>query len=340
MEQTPPNNENPLLFRAVGRLQGIFNPGSDDKPQLGTLTLEDGTQLSAYLPNFVQKKASKRSISLDQPHLWTVYPKTHKDGEIKRVTLRDWSSTAPEPISANRFNICGILEKRTYSPDGLVVRIERNLTPAPGQENQPLWKPFRLTLIGTIEQLIPEQFWKFTVIRQGKFLVIKEAQLLDDRGHTYLKQEPPQLKKVQAENADSLKVNSQNNNSQKTGSQKSQFQKTQSSSIQSTPKTEEEMPIPGKLEITLKINEFPADVETVENNWKHFEVDCNGRLISITVKPKLFKKLEQAQENYPQWVAAISGQMGELTPTGFILEQPSIQVFEKKAKPPKEESTV
>ncbi|MDY7015039.1 MAG: hypothetical protein SVX43_15875 [Cyanobacteriota bacterium] len=67
------------------------------------------------------------------------------------------------------------------------------------------------------------------------------------------------------------------------------------------------MPIPGKLEIVLKINEFPVDIETVENNWKHFEVDCNGRIISITIKPKIFKKLEQARENYPQWGAAISG---------------------------------
>jgi hypothetical protein len=32
------------------------------------------------------------------------------------------------------------------------------------------------------------------------------------------------------------------------------------------------------------------------------------------------------------WVAAIAGQLGTTTPDGFVLEQPNIQVFEKKPK--------
>ncbi|HEY9597879.1 MAG TPA: fertility inhibition FinO-like protein [Cyanophyceae cyanobacterium] len=96
------------------------------------------------------------------------------------------------------------------------------------------------------------------------------------------------------------------------------------------------MPVAGRLELTIKINEFPADVQTVENGWKQFEIDCDGRLITIKVKPKVFKKLEQAQENYPMWVAAIAGKMGEPIDDGFMLDQPTIQVFERKPKEPKE----
>ena len=96
------------------------------------------------------------------------------------------------------------------------------------------------------------------------------------------------------------------------------------------------MSIPGKLELTIKINEFPADAQTVENGWKQFELDCDGQLISVKVKPKVFKKLEQAQENYPMWVAAIAGKMGKPTKNGFILDEPNIQVFERKPKEPKE----
>jgi hypothetical protein len=95
------------------------------------------------------------------------------------------------------------------------------------------------------------------------------------------------------------------------------------------------MPIPGKMELTIKINEFPADVTTVENGWKQFELDCDGRAVSIKVKPKVFKKLEEAQANYPMWVAAIAGKMGEPTDGGFVLDQPNIQVFERKPKEPK-----
>jgi hypothetical protein len=96
----------------------------------------------------------------------------------------------------------------------------------------------------------------------------------------------------------------------------------------------------GKLELTIKISEFPADVKTVENGWKFFEIDCDGRIVSVTVKPKVFKKLEQAQTDYPMWVAAIAGKMGEPTERGFVLNEPAIQVFEKKPKEPKETTAV
>ncbi|NET07817.1 MAG: fertility inhibition FinO-like protein [Merismopedia sp. SIO2A8] len=96
------------------------------------------------------------------------------------------------------------------------------------------------------------------------------------------------------------------------------------------------MPTSAKMELTIKTNEFPADVETVENGWKQFELDCDGQIVIVKVKPKIFKKLEQARDNYPMWVAAIGGKMGEKTPNGFILDQPNIQVFERKPKPPKE----
>ncbi|MBD1944553.1 fertility inhibition FinO-like protein [Coleofasciculus sp. FACHB-712] len=85
----------------------------------------------------------------------------------------------------------------------------------------------------------------------------------------------------------------------------------------------------GKLEITIKISEFPADVKTVENGWKSFAIDCDGRLVSVTVKPKVFKKLEQAQAEYPMWVAALAGKMGQTSENGFVLLEPNIQVFEK-----------
>ena len=89
----------------------------------------------------------------------------------------------------------------------------------------------------------------------------------------------------------------------------------------------------GKLELTIKINELP-NAATIENNWKSFEIDCDGRIISITVKPKVWKKLEDAQANFPMWVAAIAGKMGQATEKGFVLEEANIQVFEKKPKEP------
>jgi hypothetical protein len=92
------------------------------------------------------------------------------------------------------------------------------------------------------------------------------------------------------------------------------------------------MAIQGKLELTIFINELPVDVSVDKDGWKSFDLDCDGKILSVTVKPKVFKKLEDAQANYPQWVAAIAGKMGEATETGFVLLEPNIQVFEKKPK--------
>lgn len=79
--------------------------------------------------------------------------------------------------------------------------------------------------------------------------------------------------------------------------------------------------IAGKLEITIKINELPQS-NIVENGWQQFELDCDDRIISITVKPKIWKKLTDAASNYPQWVAAIAGKLGQQTEHGFVLEEP------------------
>ncbi|BBD63179.1 hypothetical protein NIES2109_60290 (plasmid) [Nostoc sp. HK-01] len=55
--------------------------------------------------------------------------------------------------------------------------------------------------------------------------------------------------------------------------------------------------IAGKLEVTIKINELPQ-AQTVEKNWQQFEIDCDGRIKTVTVKPKVWKKLTDAASNY------------------------------------------
>lgn len=95
--------------------------------------------------------------------------------------------------------------------------------------------------------------------------------------------------------------------------------------------------IDGKLELTIKINELP-EARTVENGWQAFEVNCDNRVFTFKVKPKIWKKLTQANEQYPQWVAAISATLPtpEQRRKPTQVEQASIQVFERKPKPPKE----
>jgi hypothetical protein len=93
------------------------------------------------------------------------------------------------------------------------------------------------------------------------------------------------------------------------------------------------MPVPGKLEVTIKINTLPADVATDAKGWKTFVADCDGTRATVYVRPRVWNKLAQAAANWPSWVAAITGSMGQRTPDGFEMAEPNIQVFERKPKP-------
>jgi hypothetical protein len=92
------------------------------------------------------------------------------------------------------------------------------------------------------------------------------------------------------------------------------------------------MTIPGKLEVAIKINQLPAEVTTTKNGWKEFKIDCGGRTVIVALRPRMWNKLEQASKDWPLWLAAISGQMGQSVGQGFKLEEPSVQVFERKPK--------
>ncbi|MBD2731604.1 fertility inhibition FinO-like protein [Nostoc sp. FACHB-892] len=91
--------------------------------------------------------------------------------------------------------------------------------------------------------------------------------------------------------------------------------------------------IAGKLEITIKINELPQP-KIIKNDWQQLDIDCDECIITIALKPKpkVYKKLTNAASNYLQWIAAIIGKPGQQTENGFVLEEPSIQVFESKPK--------
>lgn len=69
------------------------------------------------------------------------------------------------------------------------------------------------------------------------------------------------------------------------------------------------------------------------NGWKQFEVDCGpGWVFTVTLRPRIFARLEEARASGGEWGASIGGKMGERTKLGFVLEQPGVQAFVKKPK--------
>ncbi|MCP5425335.1 MAG: ProQ/FinO family protein [Gammaproteobacteria bacterium] len=98
----------------------------------------------------------------------------------------------------------------------------------------------------------------------------------------------------------------------------------------------EDNTVKGRLELTLKINELPKAIPSQRDFT--FGVDCDGTLIQVSVRPRLWNRLTQAAKDYPEWVANITGRMGAATEKGFVLLEPSIQVFERKPKDTTNES--
>lgn len=94
------------------------------------------------------------------------------------------------------------------------------------------------------------------------------------------------------------------------------------------------MTVPGKMEITLKIEILPSKVLTDKNGWKIFFVACGPQEIEIKLRPKMFNKLSEAAAKWPSWVASISGQMGTPSASSFELLEPNVQVFERNVKLP------
>jgi hypothetical protein len=88
----------------------------------------------------------------------------------------------------------------------------------------------------------------------------------------------------------------------------------------------------GKLEINIKITELPNWVETIKRGWQRFCINVDGQIIRIKVRPRVWNKLIEANEQYNEWVASITGKMGHNIHNGFELLEPQVQVYEKVTK--------
>jgi hypothetical protein len=89
---------------------------------------------------------------------------------------------------------------------------------------------------------------------------------------------------------------------------------------------------PGRMEIVIKFDSVPDAVQ-IRDGYR-VELDCDGIRVIATVRPRSWGRLEKAAAEYPCWVAALTGTMGVAVGKGrgFLLESPSLQIFEKKVK--------
>ena len=359
-------------YRCLGVVKGIYKP-SRKNIRFGTFIFETGEN---YPCNLVNKKLVARirehrqNESNTEPKIYRTWIATSKKGVVKSFQLLSETLNPEADSPTNVFNLRGIIAQVDRQASIVKIAIARNETPPPGEEEAQEWQPFLVRVEGVPESAEIAQFWEIYARWQteGKLAISKASYLTPMEVPESLKTKTESQKK---EKTTTEKPKTEDKEKTTTEKPKTEGQKTTKSDsktkteVVQTTVSESKKPLQivkinkqavnkpeieplqsgpkkttvGRLEITIKINTYPDNVKTLSNKSKQFDVDCDGQIVRITVKPKLWKKVEQAQEKYPMWVAAIAGKMGKAIANGFELDQPAIQAFEIKPKNPTAQTT-
>ncbi len=96
--------------------------------------------------------------------------------------------------------------------------------------------------------------------------------------------------------------------------------------------------VSGRLELTVKFSQLPEAVR-VKSGFK-IGIQTDNLLITATLPTRAWNRLQKANNEWPLWMAALSGQYGSQVKTALgpmlVLEKPALQVFEKKPKAKKQ----
>ena len=92
------------------------------------------------------------------------------------------------------------------------------------------------------------------------------------------------------------------------------------------------MAVDAKLEVILKFSTLPNAKPAGSGKMAFALKTPDGQYVTAEVGSKVWNQLVKAAQEWPGWIAALSGTMGEHTEKGFALANPGLQIFEKKAK--------
>lgn len=93
----------------------------------------------------------------------------------------------------------------------------------------------------------------------------------------------------------------------------------------------EEYLVPGRLELTVKFSELPRPLAVREG--LKIGLQTGEGTVTAILPAKVWRNLEQAARDYPQWVAVLSGSLERFADGEIALKHPAVQVFEKKVRP-------
>jgi len=178
----------PLQYRAIGVVRGLFRPESEDQSTRGHLIDGDGHEIDAVVLGRMLT-LMRRHLDMGKPHLWVVYPRCREAGQLHLQIAGIWepstlsasdaetesgdTSIDALPEGDDYFSIRGELIYTKPEASEVVVKV-RQQPRADGF--RPL--PFKLQLSGEIELAHLRHFVSLDVRREGQMLQVQSAEVI------------------------------------------------------------------------------------------------------------------------------------------------------------------
>ena len=189
----------PLQYRAIGVVRGIYNPQDDENFTRGTLIDSKGNEIDSVLLGRVITLI-RNHVSLEKPHLWVVYPRCRNNQNLHLQITGIWepSTLKKDLIEQDGFNEASLskvdsddlLEGDDYfsirgelvftKPEEKEVVIKIRQKPR-NQQKKSL--PFKIKLKGEVPFNYLKHFLSLNVRRIDYQLVIEDFQMIAQVNH-------------------------------------------------------------------------------------------------------------------------------------------------------------
>lgn len=177
----PPVTE-PLQYRAIGVVRGVYKAKEDDQLTRGILLDADGNELETVVLGRVLT-LMRRHLAMDEPHLWVVYPRCRESEHLHLQIAGIWEPSTLSPDQAGAedsltegddfFSVRGELIYTKPETGELVVKI-RQQPRADG--SRPL--PFKIQAKGTVPLEHLRHFVSLELRRQGQALHLERFEVI------------------------------------------------------------------------------------------------------------------------------------------------------------------
>ena len=186
----------PLQYRAIGVVRGIYRPESDDQLTRGVLIDSDDNELEAVVLGRMLT-LMRRHLDMTTPHLWVVYPRCRESEQLhlqiagiwEPSTLATADASEIEAVDAEGSEAQGSADQLPEGDDFFSIRGELIFTKPEANEVvvkvrqlpradgfRPL--PFKVQLTGELPLEHLRHFVSLDVRRQGQLLAVEAVEVI------------------------------------------------------------------------------------------------------------------------------------------------------------------